>query len=466
MSQAVAEPGSFRDPSGRVYRRDGRIFRTVLEPAVADFEFVRSTGLLQRLARDGLALAAEPVNASVLGDLAAGARYVLEQPKIPFISYPYEWSFLALKSAALCHLEVHLEALDHGVTLSDASAYNVQFEGARPVFIDALSFRHYRDGDLWVGHRQFCEQFLNPLLLRATLGIPHNAWYRGSPEGIGTVEFKRLLPLRRKLSWNVLTHVVLQATFQKAAEKDGAIVESGRLERGRLPLAAYRRMLKRLHKWIEGLKPADSGKTPWAEYPSAKSYSAAETKAKKAFIRDFASAVRPGMVWDLGCNTGDFSEAALEAGAGYAVGFDADQGALDKAFARAEAENLAFLPLYLDAANPSPSQGWEQRERQGLMERASADAVLALALVHHLAIARNIPLDRLLGWLVDLAAQGVVEFVPKSDPMVQRMLRLREDIFEDYTEEHFLHCLRERARIIKSETVTPEGRRLIWYSGH
>ena len=187
MSQAVAEPGSFRDPSGRVYRRDGRIFRTVLEPAVADFEFVRSTGLLQRLARDGLALAAEPVNASVLGDLAAGARYVLEQPKIPFISYPYEWSFLALKSAALCHLEVHLEALDHGVTLSDASAYNVQFEGARPVFIDALSFRHYRDGDLWVGHRQFCEQFLNPLLLRATLGIPHNAWYRGSPEGIGTV---------------------------------------------------------------------------------------------------------------------------------------------------------------------------------------------------------------------------------------------------------------------------------------
>ncbi len=466
MSAAVAEPASFRDPSGRVYRRDDRIFRTIMEPAAADFEFVRSTGLIERLSAEGRVVPAEPVGMDALGAAAEGARYVVEHPRLPFISYPYEWPFPALKAAALLHIGIHLEALERGVTLSDASAYNVQFRGPRPVFIDTLSFRRYTDGDFWTGHRQFCEQFLNPLLLRAFLGIPHNTWYRGSLEGIGAEEINRLLPLSRKVSWNALTHVVLQASLQRTAANGKDDAAAGAIKERRLPLAAFRRMLERLGRWIEALEPLDTGRTVWAEYADNNSYAAPEAAAKEDMVRQFAAAVRPGMLWDLGCNTGAFSKAALEAGAKHAIGFDFDQGALEAAFARAEAEDLDLLPLYLDAANPSPSQGWAQNERQGLMERAPADGLLALAFVHHLAIARNMPLELLVDWLVALAPQGLVEFVPKTDPMVQRMLRLREDIFAEYNEENFLACLTARARIVENRVVSDHGRRLLWFARH
>jgi ribosomal protein L11 methylase PrmA len=142
------------------------------------------------------------------------------------------------------------------------------------------------------------------------------------------------------------------------------------------------------------------------------------------------------------------------------VGFDFDQGSLDLAFDRARSERIAFLPLFLDATNPAPDQGWEQGERRGLGARASADAVLALALIHHIAISGNVPLDRVLAWLTSLAPRGVIEFVPKSDPMVIELLRLREDIFPDYNEESFVRSLQQRARIVARETISASGRKL------
>jgi len=457
------DPGSFRDPSGQVFRRGNGIFRTVAARAAADYEFVRDSGLFDRLSSKGLVLSTAEVSPDVLGPVAAASRYLLQHPLIRFISYPYEWSFPALKAAAVLHLDVQLEALEAGVSLSDATAYNVQFNGPRPVFIDHLSFRRYRDGEIWAGHRQFCEQFLNPLLLRAFLGVPHNAWFRGSQEGLPTAELNRLLPLRRKLGWNVLSQVVLPTTLERSTRTATAALASDKLGTLKLPRSSYRALLQRLRDWIVRLDPADTGKTVWRDYAGNHSYQSDEVKAKAAFVGEMAAAVRPGILWDLGCNSGDYSKAALAAGAQYAVGFDFDHGALEAAFARAKAEELAFLPLLMDAANPSPSQGWAERERQGLAARASADAVLALAFVHHLAIGRNVPLDRLIDWLVGLAPTGVVEFVPKSDPMVRRMLQLREDVFDDYTEDAFLSAVGERARIVKSLIVSAAGRRLVWF---
>lgn len=457
------EGGSFRDPRGQVYRYGDRILRTVAECAAPDFELFQSSGLLDDLVADGLILTADVVNAEAANLADSGANCVLEHPRIPFVSYPYEWSFAALKEAALLHLRIHLMALERGMTLSDASAYNVQFLGANPVFIDHLSFQQYRDGEFWVGHRQFCEQFLNPLLLRALTGLPHNHWFRGSQEGITAGELRRMIPFRRKLSWNVLTHVVLQATFQKSKlmPKDGTSHKP--LGGRKLPRPALERMLQRLEIWITRLQPADKGKSQWADYAHVNTYSSAEAQAKAAFVSEFATATKPKLVWDLGCNTGDYAQTALAAGAAYVVGFDADHGALDVAFHRARGEDLLFLPLFADAANPTPNQGWNQNERYGLKERASADAVLALALVHHLAIARNIPLDRLVDWLLGLAPTGVVEYVPKADPMVQTLLQIREDIFPTYTEERFMQEIQARARVIKTQSVSASGRTLIWY---
>jgi ribosomal protein L11 methylase PrmA len=461
MNEVRADAGSYRDPSGRVFDLGDRVLRTVMPRAAADFEFVRSTGVLDRLIAEGSAIAEQRVEPSGLPRAFDDARYVLQHPKLPFVSYPYEWCFTALKRAALLHLDIQIRCLEQDVTLSDASAYNIQFLGPKPIFIDSLSFRRYREGEFWIGHKQFCEQFLNPLLLRAIAGLPHNAWYRGCLEGIPTAELNRLLPLRRKLSWNVLTNVVMPASFQRAGT-DGA--DASIPSDARFPRHALQRMLERLRKWISALEPADRGKTVWGDYAHQNSYMADETERKRALIAEFAASVRPSMIWDIGCNTGDYAKVALEAGARYAVGFDFDQGALDAAFTRSQNEGLSFLPLFLDIANPTPSQGWAERERRSFSGRASADAILALALVHHLAIGRNIPLGEAVAWLVGLAPNGIIEFVPKSDPMVQRLLRLREDIFDDYTEEIFLRHLQAKAEIVRSVDSSATGRRLFWFA--
>jgi ribosomal protein L11 methylase PrmA len=462
MSGPLVDAGSFRDPSGRVYKVGNEIFRTVSPQAAEHYSFVKGTGLLDDLVKRGLAVSSDEVDCSALGEAASEAQMVLRHSRIPFISYPYEWPFALLKAAALLHLEIQIEALERGVVLSDASAYNIQFVGPKPQFIDILSFRRYEEGELWRGHRQFCEQFLNPLLLRALFGIPHNAWFRGRLEGIETESIAELLPWWRKFSLNLATHVTLPARLQRKATANSAdIVAKARL--ASLPKRSYLGMLRQLQGWIGKLEPRDTGTTVWRDYDTTNTYASDEEAAKRAFIGEFASKVKPAMMWDLGCNSGEYSEVALQNGAERVVGFDIDQGALERSYARASAKSLDLLPLYQDAANPSPSQGWNVAERPSVSARGGAAAITALAFEHHLAIARNIPLDQVVSWLVSLAPQGVIEFVQKSDPTVQQLLSLREDIFDAYTQDAFEAALGGKARIVKSERVAATGRTLYWF---
>lgn len=462
MSQVIPEPGSFRDPRGRLYYVEDRVYRTVTARGVEDFNFVCKSGLIDRLLEAGKVIGATSVPKDVLGEYGKGAAVVVEHPRIPFVSYPYEWPFPALKAAALLHLEIQIDALEAGISMSDATAYNIQFIGPRPVFIDLLSFRKYRDGEIWAGHRQFCEQFLNPLLLRAKTGLSYNAWYRGAPDGIKAQDIRKLLPWRSKLSLNALAHVVAQAAFQQSALARNGGKRS--LATAKLPLQSYKRMLSKLRRWIETLEPANTGKTVWQDYADSNSYNDDEVSGKRAFIGKFAAAAMPTVLWDMGCNTGDYADVALKQGAGYCVGFDADHGALERAFFRAGRDGLDLLPLFLEGANPSPSQGWREHERGGLTVRAKADGIIALAFVHHIAIGRNVPLDDVVSWLVGLAPQGAIEFVPKQDPMVQELLALREDIFPDYLEDVFLASVRKRAEIVEEKVVTDSGRKLIWFN--
>lgn len=454
--------GSFRDPAGRVYDIDNRILRTVSNSAHTEYISFHKSSLYENFLSRNLLVSSTELPAVEATAYFPEAAAVIEHPRVPFISYPYEWCFGALKDAALLHLDIQLEALVEDVVLSDASAYNVQFFGPNPRFIDALSFRRYVPGQYWTGHRQFCEQFLNPLLFRSLLGVPFNAWYRGSLEGIPTVELARLLSLRHVLSFNVLTQVVLHAWLERRTltrqDKTAASVKRRDLSKN-----AYQGLLQQMRSWIARLKPREYGKTVWGEYAQDNTYSPAEEKTKQNLVTQFTRQTSPGVVWDMGCNTGNYSIAALRGGAKMVIGFDFDHLAVERLYEKASTEGHNILPLWLDAANPSPSQGWLQSERMGLKERAAADLVLALAFEHHLAIGRNMPLGDVVAWLVQLAPRGIIEFVQKDDPTICQMLNLRDDIFPDYNEMTFRHELAKNARIVREETVSASGRKLFFF---
>lgn len=466
-SGAAIDPASFRDPAGRVIVAKSGVYRIVSPSAWSRVEQMQSKGLLDRLADAKLLWPAEVVDAGsvppeIKSQMGTAGERVLEHPVLPFVSYPYEWPFALMKRAALLHLDLHLRLLEEGFNLVDGTAYNVQFVGARPVFIDTLSITPYADGDYWLGYQQFCTQFLNPLLLSAHCGVGYHAWFRGALEGIGVEDLARLLPWYRKFSLGVFSHVVLHAKLLARSGKGDAsgAVRAKRRGPSKNGLVG---LLRGLRAMINRLEPRGLNVTRWSDYEKSNSYGDAETEAKRAFVAAFVQQSQPKVLWDFGCNTGAYSELALASGATRVVGFDFDLGALEGAVGRADDQGLDFLPLYLDATNPSPDQGWHQRERAGLHDRSNGDALLALAFLHHLVIGKNVPMDGALGWLVSYAPKGVVEFVPKNDPMVRQMLADREDIFPEYTIESFRRLLGNRARIVREQQVSESGRTLFLY---
>lgn len=454
------DAASYRDPAGHVHLIDGKVYRSILPAGVANFRAACDSGFLQAATADGRLIEGREVDRSVLAVEEPAAEHVIEHPRLPFISYPYCWSFYGLRAAALLTLDLHIDALDHGLTLSDASAYNVQFNGPRPIFIDYLSLIRYEEGQVWLGYRQFCEQFLNALLLTAKTGVSFQPWYRGTLEGIPTGDLAALLPFRSKLHPLVALHTVLQGRLQRSVSAQ----QTSKAQTIRLSRAALKNNLRSMRGFVAGLRPPVAHNTPWQEYERNAQYSTEEREQKARFVSRIVAATGARTVWDLGCNSGAYSEISLQSGAELAIGFEPDPGALNAAFRRAESRQLNFLPLSVDLTNPSPSSGWMQRERQGIQQRANADLVLCLALLHHLVIGRNLPLAEVLAWLVSLAPNGVVEFVPKADPMAQQLLTWKPAIAPDYELDTLRTMLGALARITREEVVTASGRTLFAYS--
>jgi len=471
LIEQLSDKGSFRDPSGHVFEVNGNIYRTINETAKKSYEKLRNEGYLKELIDAGWLVETHEINMHSLPCIFPDSTaYVVKHERIPFISYPYEWGFSALKKAALFHLNFHLKLLDNGYTLTDGTAYNVQFIDTTPIFIDLLSIREYQEGEYWSAHRQFCESFITPLLLRTLWDIPHNNWYRGNLDGVPISDVYKMLPKTAWLSWNILFHIIAQEKLQKKTINTGVInpedhniLKSNSTARP-MPLSAYKRMLTGMRKWVSGMQPKGSkDRSAWQHYAIENTYDSAAESTKKNFISTFIKREKPVLLWDFGCNTGTYSELAIQQGACRVIGFDIDQNAVNSAFLRAEDHNLPFQPLYFDASNTSPSQGWRQAERKGLNERNKPDAILALAFIHHLAIGKNIPLNQIIDWILSFADCGVIEFVEKDDPTADYMLANREDIFTDYTRENFISILESCATITDSIDVPNTKRTLISY---
>jgi ribosomal protein L11 methylase PrmA len=454
------DPASYRDPGGHVHFVDNKVYRSVLPPGVAQYRAARDSGFLERATAAGRLIEGREVDPTILAQEAPDAVHVLEHPHLDFISYPYCWSFGGLQAAALLTLDLHLDALDSGLTLSDASAYNIQFVGPRPLFIDYLSVIRLEEGQVWLGYRQFCEQFLNPLLLTSKTGVAFQPWYRGTLEGISATDLAPLLPFKSKLNPLIAAHVVLQGKMQRSVDAR----RTSKAKRVRLSKTALQNNHRSMRGLVARLSPPTAQMSPWQQYEQTAHYTAEERAAKARFVGAAVADTPSATVWDLGCNSGEYSEIALQHGARRVVGFEPDAGALNAAFQRATAKGLNFLPLSMDIVNPSPMMGWRQQERQGLSQRRNADVVLCLALVHHLVLGRNLPLAEVLDWLVSLAPRGVIEFVPKTDPMACQLLTWKPNVAADYERDSFAAMLRARARIDREEVVTASGRVLFAFS--
>ncbi len=434
MSSVGPLAASFRDPSGFVYRdATGVLLRQVNPVYEAPYRQLMDSGLYDVLTGEGLLI--RHTEMSVERAHTPEAVYVLEPEPVPFISYPYEWCAAQLRDAALLTLRIQLRALEHGMSLKDASAYNVQFRGAKPVFIDTLSFEAYEEGKAWIAYGQFCRHFLAPLALMYYVDPAMGRLARGFIDGLPSPMTSRALPLRSRLKFGLLIHLHFQARLeQKRVEKtegEADVVAHAR----RVSKQGLLGIVDSLEGTVRALGGA-RGKTTWGDYYAHTNYSAASADAKARLVRDYLGQANPATVWDLGANTGVYSAIAAALGA-HCVAFDFDHGAVSALYENERTHPQGLLPLLLDLTNPSPGLGWAHQERDSFLGRGPVDCAMALALIHHLCIGNNVPLEQVATFFASLCRYLIVEFVPKEDSMVQRMLSVREDVFSHYGIEQF-----------------------------
>ncbi|MGB7556142.1 MAG: hypothetical protein WBM04_17355 [Candidatus Korobacteraceae bacterium] len=456
------DQGSFRDPDGFIVRQDERIFRVVLPRAVQLWRQFAASGLARELQSAGLLIPTHEVAADVLSSdlpIHSGA-IVLEHERIPFVSYPYEWTFDMLRDAALLQLEIVERSLKHGWILKDATAYNVQFRGVTPLFIDVLSLAPLQQGEPWAGYNQFCRMMLYPLMLEAYKQLPFQPWLRSELDGIDPVVFGRMFRGRDRFRPGVLSHVVAQAYLQRKFSSADYSVRRQIKSAGMTP-EMISRNVRKLRKLIVGLSAPKEG-TTWSNY-SRTHYADDALARKEAFVIESIAGRHFKLVWDLGCNDGRFSRIVGDA-ADTVVAMDSDAGSVNRLYSELRKEaRTNILPLLMNVANPSPAQGWASSERASLIERGKPELTLALALVHHLVISANVPLATIVEWLSEVTREVVIEFISKEDVMVQRLLLNKDDTYSDYSREAFEAYMQQYFRI-ESRTELPGGTRFLYHA--
>lgn len=457
LDNVLSSPASFRDPSGFIFERNGIIYRQVNQIYQDNYDLLMNSGLYDRLIEEGLLVRHREVKD--IEWATSGANKVICPERIRYISYPYEWCFNQIKDAALLTLDIELIALAHDMTLKDASVYNIQFDRGHPVMIDTLSFEKYVEGHPWVAYRQFCQHFLATLALMSKTDIRLNKLFLAYIDGIPLDLASSLLPRSSWLHAGLLIHLHIHAKIQKKYSATESTDSYHKREIRPVRKAALVEILKGLRKTVTQLECRFEG-TEWGDYYTATNYSDVAAQAKQALVHQFLEKAQPAGVWDLGGNTGIYSRIATGMGIP-TVCFDIDPAAVDFNYQQVRQKNeTLLLPLLLDLTNPSPGLGWEGRERDPFIKRGPVDCVMALALIHHLAISNNLPFDKIASFFSKLCQYLIIEFVPKEDSQVQRLLRSREDIFAQYDQACFEFVFSKYFKIICREPIQNSHRTL------
>ncbi len=457
----IVDAGSFRDRDGRIYRQDQRIIRGLSESALESFRELEGTRFYRKYLESGALVTSEelpPDEVPLPQDIRRQWAGFIEHQRIPVISYPYEWTFGMLRDAALLQLDLLEAAIGEGMTLKDASPYNIQFVDGQPVFIDTASFEALPQGAAWSGYRQFCEMFLFPLMLQAYKGIHFQPMMRASIDGIDVQTAAHLFGFRDRFRSGVFSHVWLQAKLDRRfgnTQKD---------VRSELKSAGFHKELilanvRKLKKLVAKLNWQGDG-SEWGSYESFHNYSESDHQVKESFISDCVSGSKAKLVWDIGCNTGQFSRIAARH-ADTVLAMDLDHFAVERLYRELRSSDITgILPLVQNVADPSPNWGWRNQERSDLVSRARPDLLLCLALIHHVVISANIPLAEFIDWLAGLTDRLVIEFVSRNDEKVQILLRNKEDKYQDYSRESLEANLLRHFEIQRKQDVNEGNRNL------
>lgn len=446
-SSGAFDPGSFRDPASRVLHRNGAVYRVLAKRGLDDWRAVQASPAFDRW------MGARTVVGTVEETL--DGEQVLRHDPIPFWSYPYEWPFSMLRDAARLHLELLEQALEAGLTMKDATPYNVQFRGCRPVFVDVGSFAPYERGEPWLGYRQFCRLFLYPLLIRAHADVPFQPMLRGNLDGISAATARQLLRGRRTLASGVMADVVLQNRAERTA---GTRDVRSELSEAGFDAPLILGNVRRLQKVVDKTTWTPSTST-WSDYASC-GHVATQRSPKEAFVRNVAGKRHRRLVWDLGANDGHFS-IAVAPHADTVVAVDGDEETIEGLYRRLSGGGPSnVLPLVMNLADPSPGLGWRGLERRPLEQRSTPDLVLLLAVIHHMVIGSNLPLGAVIAWLRSFDAEIVFEWVPIDDPMSQQLTANKRatEVHADYTEGDLRAYLAEAFTVVDETPL--EGRRL------
>ena len=446
------EFSSFRDPSGVVFSRDGVLYRQVNPAYIPTFRKIYDSGLYDALIERRLMIPHKAVDIEPLDNPEA---IVIKPKRIPYISYPYEWSFGQYKAAALTTLNLQLAALEHGMLLKDASAYNIQFVDGYAVLMDTLSFEEYVDGRPWSAYGQFCRHFVAPLLLMSKVDVRLSKLMQSHIDGIPLDLADTLLGARG--GFFKYQHIRLHA---RATAKHGVDGQNesrrGITSIGKSSLTA---MINALAEGVSKLKLKDFI-TEWGDYYRRTNYTPDAANEKETIVARYLAEIAPfDSAWDFGANDGTYTRIALKYGK-HAVAFDIDHEAVERNFTAVSKSHESMLPLLLDLTAPSPSIGFANAERVSIDRRGRPDVLMILAVVHHLAISNNLPLGMIAEWTSRLCRNLIIEFVPKEDSQVKILLATRQDIFPQYNEHDFERLFLEHFTLTGKQTISGSKRTL------
>ena len=460
----ASEAGSFRDPHNQVYYYQGRVFRGLSEEAGRNWHALIGEAFFRRFLESNNVVSTSVVASSDRIDRlvkSEGWALVLEHEPIPFISYPFEWAFSMLKDAALLQLDLLKHCLEHDWSMKDATAYNVQWQGAHPVFIDTTSFEPRANDEAWIAYRQFSMMFLIPLMLRSHLDIDYLPLLRSNLEGVQPTEAVKYFSTLRRLKKGVMPHVVFPAVVENRiakGERDNKPAKKRTISHSKTMLLG---LVSGLERTVRSLC-VDLKHSEWSHYECTHSYDAAEFEKKRLFVQKWVSDNRRKLVWDIGCNTGTFSR-LCSPHCDAVVAIDGDHNAVEQLYLREkEAGGRKILPLVMDLANLSPNQGWRGNERKAFDQRRKPDLVICLALIHHIAISSNVPIRSFIGWLRSLGAHVILEFVAREDDMVLKLLINKKEQNTDYNVENFDAAVSEFFKVKDSQELKGRHRKILY----